>query len=86
MKQSNLTFPCHFVVLDQKWEVLLKGYVNADGSVMLTFRYSAPNDGQVSESYSGFDVILNMILPLIRSGTLPTIQFGDEEKIKEFLT
>ena len=77
-----IKLPCHFVVLDERWQVLLKGYINEQRNVMLTYRYNALNDKQVSESYSGFDVILN----LIPSGTLPTIQFGDEDKIKEFLT
>ena len=81
MKPTELKFPCHFVVLNQKFDVLLRGSIDEHHKVTLTFRYSAPNGGHVSESYSGFDVILNMILP----GTLPTIQFGDEEKIQKFL-
>ena len=81
MKRADLKFPCHFVVLNQKWEVLLRGSIDAQQRVRLTFRHSAPSDGQVSESYSDFGVILNMILP----GTLPTIQFGDKKAIEEFL-
>jgi len=81
MKPIDLNFPYHFVVLDQRWCVLLKGTIDEQQRVELTFRHSAPNDGRVSESYSDFGVILNMILP----GTLPTIQFGDEAKINQFI-
>ena len=71
----------HFVVIDRKFNVLLKGHIDEQRKVMLTYRHDAPNDGQVSELYSGFDVVLQMIPP----GILPTIQFGDEDTIKEFL-
>lgn len=76
-----IKLPCHFVVLDQEWVVLLKGKIDEQQNVMLTFRYNAPNGGHVSESYSGFDVILHMI----PAGTLPTIQFGDETQINQFI-
>ena len=71
----------HFIVIDQDWSVLLKGHIDTQRQVTLTFRYDAPDDGQVSEQYSGFEVILQMIPP----GVLPTIQFSSENKIKEFL-
>jgi len=76
-----IKLPCHFVVLDERWQVLIKGYIDEQQRVMLTFRHSAPNEGDVSESYSDFGVILNLILP----GTLPTIQFGDEEHINKII-
>lgn len=70
----------HFVVLDEKFKVLLKGHIGEQRDVTLTFRYNAP-EREVSEQYSSFDVILNMIPP----GTLPTIQFGDEATVEKFL-
>ena len=72
---------CHFVVINEKFRVLMRGYVFENRRVMLSFRHDAPEDGEVSESYSGFDCILSLIPP----GTLPTIQFGDAEKIKRFI-
>ena len=80
MPQVNLKFPLHFVVLDQKWQVLLRGYINEQRQAILTFRYNAPG-GDVEESYSCFDVILDIIPPR----TFPTIQFGDAEKIERFI-
>ena len=71
----------HFVVLDENFSVLLKGQICKQRNVMLSYRHDAPNKGHVSESYSSFDAILQIIPP----GTLPTIQFCDEDKIKEFL-
>ena len=76
-----IKLPCHFIVLDQRWQVLLKGTINEQHNVTLTYRYDAPNGGQVSEFYSGFEVILVLIPP----GVLPTIRFGDKEAIEEFL-
>ena len=69
----------HFVVLDQSWEVLLRGHINENQIVVITYRFSAP-EREVLEQYSDFAAILNMI-PI---GTLPTIQFGDEETINRF--
>ncbi len=71
----------HFVVLDERFEVLLKGHIYEQRNVMLTYRHNAPNDGQVSEHYSSFDAILQIIL----TGALPTIQFGDENTIEKFI-
>ena len=69
----------HFVVLDEKFEVLLKGHIGEQRNVILTFRYNAP-ERKVSEQYCSFDVILDMI-PV---GTLPTIQFGDKDTVEKF--
>ena len=70
----------HFVVIDEKFNLLMRGKVLADRSVLLTYRYNAP-EKHVSESYSDFDAVLVGI----PAGTLPTIQFGDEGKLNEFV-
>ena len=70
----------HFVVVDEKFQVLMRGCVFEDRKVTLSFRHSAP-ETEVTESYSSFDCILQMI----PSGTLPTIQFGTKEKMADFV-
>lgn len=71
----------YFIVLNQKWEVLLRGQINEDRSITITYRYNAP-ERNVSERYSDFEVVFHMI-PV---GTLPTIQFAeDAATLKEFL-
>lgn len=76
-----IKLPCYFVVLNERFKVLLKGDIDENRSVMLTFRYNALGDKHVSESYSSFDEVL----VAIPAGTLPTIQFGDENTIEQFL-
>ena len=75
-KPDGLKLPCHFVVLGEKFQILLKGHINEQRNVRLSFRWNAPGDHQVSESYSGFDCILALIPP----GTLPTIQLSSLER------
>ena len=81
IRETDAKILYHFVVLDERFEVLLKGHIYEQRNVMLTYRHNAPNDGQVSGDYSTYDTILQ----IIPTGVLPTIQFGTEETIKEFL-
>ena len=68
----------YFVILNQKWKVLARGYMLEDDKVFLTYRYNAVNK-EIREKYSGFEPIIAMLPP----GTRPTIQFGDEAKLQE---
>ena len=81
MKDGKTEMQRHFVVIDAKFKVLMRGCVFENRGVLLTFRHDALGDKHVSESYSSFDCILQMILP----GTLPTIQFGEEENLKKIV-
>ena len=81
MEPTDAKILYHFVVIDERFSVLMRGYVFENRNVRLSFRWNAPGDHQVSESYSSFDCILSLIPP----GTLPTIQFGDKAAIEEFL-
>ena len=81
MPHTDAKILYHFVVIDERFLVLMQGCVYENRNVLLSFRCTALGDKQVSESYSSFDAVLTLIPP----GTLPTIQFGDEDTIKEFL-
>ena len=81
MEPTDAKILYHFVVIDERFSVLMRGYVFENRNVRLSFRWNAPGDHQVSESYSSFDCILSLIPP----GTLPTIQFGNKKAIEEFL-
>ena len=71
-KHNSEEILCHFVVIGEKFKMLMRGCVFENRHVMVSFRHDAPENGDVSEFYSSFDCILSLIPPR----TLPTIQFG----------